>query len=301
MLSRDTFPNVLRVIHPTGGTTKPVAFFELYADEGGHSADKPFVVMAGYVAPADNWIGFRDEWNAALLGSGLKNKNGDGVGVFHMTDFESGHESFKGWTQERREKLLAKLFKIIKRRKLHAVGQVVGVDWFNANLLNLSDENHLPPEDPYHLACQCLLRFVLPDLKTRPSLQEAERLAVIIAEQREFGAAANRYMQATARALSDDKRVVTVTFGKMEDFPQLQAADIVAFELRWRFERPDVDRWPMRQMIEHHSFAGSAIPIDLAGISTFGEVDTDTFSDLILTDKRLARRFGISTSRKKRK
>jgi hypothetical protein len=56
--------------------------YEGYFDASGHPDDRPFVVVAGFLATEKQWLEFEHSWNAAL-----KRHN---VGeTFHMTDFES--------------------------------------------------------------------------------------------------------------------------------------------------------------------------------------------------------------------
>jgi hypothetical protein len=308
---RDFFPDVLRVIHPAPRGVRPVAFFEVYLDESGHSANKPFVVVAGFIAPADNWIGFYDEWNLTLLIHGVK--KGVGAGVFHMTDLEAKQGIFKGWTQKRREALLRDLFKIISRRQLTPVGTVVDVEWFKRT--RMCGDDVLELEDPYHMACQSVVQLASMFASTSPlRQQDSEGIAIIIADQHEYNTSTETYMHGIRHLLSTNGRVVSTTFGKMEQFPQLQAADIVAFELRWYFTRPDIKRWPMRQLVERCGLAITAAgpeeirePLALAGFDKPTHLQpwpvqkpTHEIS-LFFKKKKEARRAGLATQRKRRK
>lgn len=54
--------------------------YAIYLDDGGHPADQPYVIAAGFLSTKEGWLAFESEWKAALR----KHAVGD---VFHMTDF----------------------------------------------------------------------------------------------------------------------------------------------------------------------------------------------------------------------
>ena len=63
--------------------------YAIYLDDSGHPSDKPYVVVAGFLASEDQWIAFEDEWKAALG----KYRLGE---AFHMTDFEASKRTDRG-------------------------------------------------------------------------------------------------------------------------------------------------------------------------------------------------------------
>jgi hypothetical protein len=54
--------------------------YSLYIDDSGHPDDRPYVVVAGFIAPDGNWLAFEAEWKDSLKNHGLGE-------VFHMADF----------------------------------------------------------------------------------------------------------------------------------------------------------------------------------------------------------------------
>lgn len=63
--------------------------YAIYLDDSGHPSDKPYVVVAGFLASEDQWIAFETRWKAALG----KYRLGE---AFHMTDFEASKRTDRG-------------------------------------------------------------------------------------------------------------------------------------------------------------------------------------------------------------
>jgi len=234
---------------------------ELYFDESGHSADKPLIVMAGYLAPSEQWVGFADEWNAALIKAGVVLANG-APGQFHMTDCEAKRRAFEGWTEGQRRSLLGDLMATIERHRLHATGFVISTEWWKTIDWNDEHPDHLALEDPYHHAMQNAIATALTMTNepiAAPELFAPTGVKCVFSQQGEFQGRATAYMAALSHFLSTARPgFEPLTYGDPAKLPQLQAADIVAFEFRWRLTRPDIDRWPMRQIINSRRamFAG---------------------------------------------
>jgi hypothetical protein len=57
--------------------------YAVYLDDSGHPDDQPYVVVAGFAATEEQWLGFEEAWRAALKRNVLGS-------VFHMVEFESG-------------------------------------------------------------------------------------------------------------------------------------------------------------------------------------------------------------------
>jgi hypothetical protein len=56
--------------------------YAVYLDDSGHPDDKPYVVVAGFLASETQWLACEPEWRAALQKHNLGT-------VFHMADFEA--------------------------------------------------------------------------------------------------------------------------------------------------------------------------------------------------------------------
>ena len=214
---------------------------ELYLDESGHASRHPFVAVAGFMGTAEAWSDFAAKWNAILVSHGV-------IPPFHMTDFEAKKAQFHGWDEARRRALLAPLMREITTRPLCMVGAALSVETFHALDWSMYAD-YQPIENPYHWAIQDALRQAV-KASDDPDLPECrgERICAVLAAQPEFQGAADGYYRATA--FHERKLAERATFGEPGELAQLQAADIAAFELRWKITRPDLNRFPWCEIVK---------------------------------------------------
>lgn len=99
-------------------THSSVRMFTAYLDESG-SKDTPAMVVAGWVASADQWIRFEKDWQVIL--------SDHGIGLFHMRDFAACRGEFESWKgkEERRKSFLSRLVSLIRARVRFGVGNVL--------------------------------------------------------------------------------------------------------------------------------------------------------------------------------
>jgi hypothetical protein len=96
--------------------------FKAYFDESGTHDGSPAVVVAGWLASANQWAHFSADWLRELRAFRLYPP------VFHMTDFESRRQAFATWSNPERIRRLQRLQKIIRRRTRKAIAVAVAVD-----------------------------------------------------------------------------------------------------------------------------------------------------------------------------
>lgn len=87
--------------------------------------DRIFMVVAGFLAPADAWSEFDRAWRERL--------KRDGLSYFHMVDFAHSREEFEqGWkgNEPRRRALLADLMEIVRKHVSRKFGWVVENELF---------------------------------------------------------------------------------------------------------------------------------------------------------------------------
>jgi hypothetical protein len=210
---------------------------QAYFDESGHSANTNSIAVAGLAAFEYQWDGFDEEWNAALASAG--------VAVFHMTDFENRKKAFVGWDEHTQKRpLIAQLLQIITRRKLVAVGTAVSVPFFESIPPDEYEDNDFF-EDPYHLALEETIHLlggeVGPDFK-------ATAVSVTLADQPEFKRQGRGYYAGSAALLYPWYLWPHAPYVSVAESARLQAADIVAYELRKACDDPPARRWPMQQI-----------------------------------------------------
>lgn len=99
-----------------------VAALTFYIDDSGTSPTQNVAVAGGWIARMPAWGFFEKEWDK------VRNIESDRFDCFHMADFVDGRGSkneFKGWSLPRKEKLLKKLRRVVKKRA--AKGFALGV------------------------------------------------------------------------------------------------------------------------------------------------------------------------------
>jgi hypothetical protein len=104
------------------------AMLTAYLDDSGTHASSFVVAVAGYASTTLDWQSFGSEWRRLLR----KEK----ISVMHMAELQNLQGQFsakRGWTIDRREKLVARAAKIIGHRTRTAVGHaVIRADWEKA-------------------------------------------------------------------------------------------------------------------------------------------------------------------------
>jgi hypothetical protein len=93
--------------------------FTAYFDGSGSPDDTVAVVVAGFVAPAEQWTEFERNWNACL-----RDFN---VSSLHMRHFAHSRGEFTAWkgNEEKRRHFLERLISIIKVRVWHSFASAV--------------------------------------------------------------------------------------------------------------------------------------------------------------------------------
>lgn len=205
-----------------------------YMDETGHSSDQKqrFNGMAGLIAPASHWRDLQRKWKETL--DAFK------ISHFHMTEFENSERArnstrskniFKNWSAIKKEKLYAKLLRIIETTHSFPVGSIISMDDFRS----LSEKQRELFDDPYYLGFANVLAYVDFFLKETGSAPEV-KAAIIFSDQVEFRYRALQYYE-TAYSKELTSRIKPPVFDNMRDLAPLQAADIIAFEFYKECER----------------------------------------------------------------
>jgi hypothetical protein len=256
----------------------------LYLDESGHSASHDYVIVAGLIGTAEAWRGFEERWNALLAEHGV-------VAPFHMTDFEAKQRQFKGWDEvARRRPLMKALMDEISDRLLFLCGAAISVQSFKTFDWETGFPGAEPLEDPYHLAMQEVIRECVQICNSGTRIpKDGVKLEIVMAEQPQFRAMAAAYYRATQHFDTSATLAPEVTFATPIECPPLQAADIAAFELRWRITRPDLRRYPWARLCEK-----GADLVHLRGIDAKKVFPERTFApnehpELVLKDSSLKR------------
>jgi hypothetical protein len=228
------------------GKHEAVIVLKAYTDESGHSGDSPFVCIGGCIGAASTWTHFERDWINVLeegrLSLGLKEPL-----VFHMTEFEASEGQFRGWKENLVEhrSFLAKLLSIMKRHEISYIAASEPVYKLPNGKLAYSD-------DPYY---SCLIGILDGAAMHLGMLKEEEKLQIVFADHPEYGKRVRQIFPQVKAVGGMYSRLASDEYGSPKDIIPLQAADLVAFEIRKEWERIhrrpyDRTRWPYTQLQE---------------------------------------------------
>jgi hypothetical protein len=219
----------------------------LYLDETGHEKDrtKLHIGIAGLLAPAESLETFGPRWIAALEQFGVKEP-------FHMMDFASRRRSYKNWPEKRRRELLGALVELIV-----AIPHVklLGVVVCMQALLEMPEPERLRLGSPYFVALEnCIRNSVFDSIAEAKANVFPPKIQIVLAK--------NVGYSGRGAELWDEMREVdalgvtgmfmdSIKIGTPGELPELQAADLIAYEsgkffnhtvphekeLRWAYKR----------------------------------------------------------------
>lgn len=194
-----------------------------YLDETGHSRDEAqkFVGMAGLVAPVMNWEFFDPAWRAALKSFSIQH--------FHMREFAFSKGPFKGWQENQRQELFGTLLRVINESGAMPIGSILRLDVFRS----LLEECRTYVPDPYYICMVSCLSLI----EGFAVHTDADTVAIVLSEQVEFKRNALRLFDQIRRDFQIPQRALPPAFRDMRDVVQLQAADLVAYEMQKEYER----------------------------------------------------------------
>jgi len=212
-----------------------------YFDESGHSATPGFFALAALVAHSDAWPAFEAEWTRVL-------REWDAP-YLHMREFAHRVGPYEAWTEKRRRALLGGCVSAIKATRAVAVGAVLDVADFNS----LSEEGRARLQDPFF----CCLQEVVRGAAINGVFEDSDvKVNMVFSAQDEFRGKAELLHESMLRSNDVRDRIGCLVFEDMRDCPALQAADLIAYELRQHYQLgredpPRPTRWAFREIVEH--------------------------------------------------
>ncbi len=212
-----------------------------YFDESGHSATLRFFALAALVAPSGSWPAFDAEWHRVLGECDAP--------YLHMREFAHRLGPYEGWPEERRRALLGGCVSAIKATRPMAVGAVLDVADFNS----LSDEGRVRMQDPFF----CCFQEVVRGAAITGVFEDTDvKVNMVFSTQDEFRGRASSLYETMLQSIDVRDRIGCLAFEDMHDRAALQAADLVAYELRQHYqlgceEPPRPTRWAFREIVEH--------------------------------------------------
>lgn len=197
---------------------------QAYMDESGTHGG-PAIVVGGYLGMARQWEKFESVWTPVLEREGLT--------AFHAADCTAKQGEFAGWEWERGDSVYRELISIINEHNLFAVAMAVVTSDFRGLV---SPELQKETRE-YHLAMQmCFCQFAR---SLRGKVDSNELIAYVFEQQDEFAGRAREIFQ---RILTNEDgersfRLRSIGYGDRVKFVQLQAADILVYEMYREMDR----------------------------------------------------------------
>jgi hypothetical protein len=212
-----------------------------HLDESGHSGSTDFFAMAAFVGEDAQWGAFDKAWQAALAAHEAP--------YLHMREFAHRTGAFKGWTEERRRGLLSAAVGAINDARLEAIAVAMSVSDFRA----LNAEEQVMFQDPF-FSCFQEVSYGVQIMSDRTPAPE--KIRVVFSLQDDFGPKLRKLWTALQQRSKVLSTKAELQFDDMRQTPGLQAADLLAYELRhfydMRQKRPaDISRWPFRALVWH--------------------------------------------------
>jgi hypothetical protein len=218
---------------------------QAYIDES-FTIDPPIYAMAGFIAPAEKWAAFSDEW--ALCLSPIKH--------FKMNDAMTLDGEFRWWREDNRDEKVALLRAIIDEHVTAAIACAVRPD----ELARVFDGDGLPKRllSPYYF----LLHVMIGELATRQrTLGLNEKVDFIFDDQiMEKGKIIDDW-EIFKRATRAPKELIgdVPTFRDDKIVMPLQAADMHAWISRRRMQE-DILGWPRLELPQNKRSPTKRVP-----------------------------------------
>jgi hypothetical protein len=200
-----------------------IAVFRVYIDESGIHDGSPVLTVGAYLARPKVWRNWTKKWNAAKRP----------IKVYHAADAANLEGEFEDWSKEQVGQLAAKLLPIIANDEL--AGMVIGI-----NLDQFRDAVVGQPRlsvllgNPY---TSCFHWLVTTIIQISNEYNSKEKIAFIHETNSYKGDALSAFSWIKENK-NLDGRLISLTFGSKDDYPPLQAADILAYEGNKRFRDP---------------------------------------------------------------
>lgn len=202
----------------------PVAAIFAYFDESASEPDTfPAVAVGGFVATGLQWVKFSKEWNAVL--------DSEGVDVFHATalETEQGRRGtvYEKWPKAKREQFQADLLSVIRRNLYREVGVGISQNVFDCVMTPERVKRH---GDIYRVAALMAMLNVINYSINHFGVASS----VTIERGGNYYGVLNDVYDWLSERRGYAEHMVNTAFSKQpksRQFPQLQAADYLVFNL----------------------------------------------------------------------
>jgi hypothetical protein len=197
-----------------------VGVLKAYLDESADGTSEHVFVVAGWLGHSGVWEKFIPRWCKRVLSEGVER--------FHMTRCNSGHEEFHGWPDGRRNALIADLIALICEFELTGFGAgILLEDYRGVKQANPAAKANIWLNNPYFITFNwCIQEMCL--------AHRGEQIAILNDRHEGVEFRLGEYFNQISDepAVVYSKQLSSLTFGNSKDQIPLQAADLVAWEVR---------------------------------------------------------------------
>lgn len=128
---------------PKARNARWLMFLQAYLDDSG-MGQPPVSVMAGFVAPAEKWAAFSNEWQQIL-------DMRPSIAYLKMSEAEACTGEFAHWSAERRDERVALFFSVIEKYASFAIASAVPHDMYQKIFQGCVSKEFQYLEYPYFL------------------------------------------------------------------------------------------------------------------------------------------------------
>jgi len=204
-----------------------VGVLKAFIDDSGSGGDSPWVVLAGYIARADDWDGFQAEWVRVL-------SDYPRIDCFHASEAESLRPDgqWSGVSKTERDKKIDRLIQVIQDFKLQPISVRMRQSEYERQI-----KGGIPRywDDPYFVLLNALIvqfAILIPD-----RFPGAGQIELVFDNHERFRKRGPQFYDRMAAGLQSLNKTISpnIHYENDEDFPGLQAADLLAWQIRRAF------------------------------------------------------------------
>lgn len=212
---------------------KLLVILQAYVDDSASDAGDRRLFLAGYVSTAENWAQFSDLWADALAAR-------PSISYLKMSEARALQGEFRGWRGEDRDRKVRKLANIIRQLRPLSI---------HASVSRSRVEDILKPVVPYVISnpyALCFSAIMMPMAAEQARLKTNVPIDFIFDSQEGLGEEARTIYRLMREAQPEPIRnalSVDPLFRDDKLVMPLQAADMLAWHVRRRYERLDHGAW----------------------------------------------------------
>lgn len=207
-------------LYPAEPCKRLFSVFTAYYDESGTHKGSPITVLAGFIGDAEGWADFEREWRKILVKHDLRFVRAKQL--FHRQG------PYRSWPDKQFDHLRADLLYVLQEHKDFQVSKIIlrDEDYYRFYISDGPASSRERLDTKYALCARIALHF-FPIMHNRLESKHAINF-VLEAGHRNAGDALRVHTEMKTKA-SWARSIGTIAFGMKDEFPALQAADLISY------------------------------------------------------------------------